>query len=109
MTPSMAVGWWRAQGKPIQGTSGPRGRFAPIGGSGTWAFPYPDGALDGHPHLAVEVVEADIQVATPFGPSPSFRLCRLADRRTGEAHDYLYVWMHGIDPANPVDPPHRTR
>lgn len=89
-------------------TAFPRARFAHIGGSGTWAFPYPDGALAGHPHLAVEVVEPGIQVATPFGPSPSFRLCRLTDRRTGEAHDYLYVWMHGIDPASPVDAPDRS-
>jgi purine nucleoside phosphorylase len=83
----------------------PRARFAHIGGSGTWAFPYPDGALDGHPHLSVEIVEPDVQVATSFGPSPSFRLCRLTDRRTREARDYLYVWMHGIDPANPSDAP----
>ncbi len=86
----------------------PRARFAHIGGSGTWAFPYPEGALDGHPHLSAEILEPDIQVATPFGPSPSFRLCRLTDRRTGEARDYLYVWMHGIDPANPVDAPDRS-
>jgi purine nucleoside phosphorylase len=86
----------------------PRAAFAHIGGSGTWAFSYPDGALDGHPHLSVKVVEPDIQVATPFGPSPSLRLCRLTDRRTGEERDYLYVWMHGIDPANPVDAPERS-
>jgi 5'-methylthioadenosine phosphorylase len=81
----------------------PPARLAHIGGSGTWAFPYPDGALDGHPHLAVEVVVPDIQIATPYGPSPSFRLCRLTDRRTGRSTDYLYVWMHGIDPANRSD------
>jgi purine nucleoside phosphorylase len=86
----------------------PRARFAHIGGSGTWAFPYPAGALDGHPRLSAEIVEPDVQVATPFGPSPSFRLCRLSDRRTGETADYLYVWMHGIDPANPVDAPGRS-
>jgi purine nucleoside phosphorylase len=77
----------------------PRAQFAHIGGSGTWAFPYPDGALEGHPHLAVKVVEPDIRLDTPFGPAPSFRLCRLSDRRTGEERDYLYVWMHGIDPG----------
>ncbi len=81
----------------------PRAAFAHIGGSGTWAFPYPAGALDGHPYLSVKVVEPDVQVATPYGPSPSFRLCRLTDHRSGEERDYLYVWMHGIDPANPVD------
>src|SRR5262245_25895766 len=83
----------------------PRVAFAHIGGSGTWAFPYPDGALDGHGRLSVEIVEPDIQVATPFGPSPSFRLCRLTDRRTREARDYLYVWMHGLDPANSGEGP----
>jgi 5'-methylthioadenosine phosphorylase len=83
----------------------PRAQFAHIGGSGTWAFPYPDGALDGHPFLAVEVVRPDIQLATPYGPSPRFRLCRLTDHRTGRATDYLYVWMHGIDPENRSDVP----
>ena len=78
----------------------PSAQLAHIGGSGTWAFPYPDGALDGHPHLSVEVVQADIRVATPYGPSPSFRLCRLTDGRTRRSTDYLYVWMHGIDPEN---------
>jgi purine nucleoside phosphorylase len=83
----------------------PRAAFAHIGGSGTWAFPYPDGVLDGHPYLSVKVVEPDLQLDTPFGPAPSFRLCRLTDRRTGAEHDYLYVWMHGIDPATRVDAP----
>jgi purine nucleoside phosphorylase len=83
----------------------PRATFAHIGGSGTWAFDYPDGALDGHPHLSVAVVEAGIQADTPFGPSPPFRLCRLTDRRTGDARDYLYVWMHGIDPGRRMDAP----
>jgi purine nucleoside phosphorylase len=86
----------------------PRVRFAHIGGSGTWAFPYPQGALEGHAHLSVEVVEADIRLGTPFGPSPSFRRCRLTDRPTGETIDYLYVWMHGIDPANPVGASERS-
>jgi purine nucleoside phosphorylase len=86
----------------------PRAAFAHIGGSGTWAFPYPAGALDGHPHLSVKVVEPDIRLATPYGPSPAFRLCRLTDHRSGEERDYLYVWMHGIDPANPVDAPERS-
>jgi 5'-methylthioadenosine phosphorylase len=83
----------------------PAARFAHVGGSGTWGFPYPDGALDGHPHLAVEVVEPHVRVATPYGPSPAFRLCRLTDRRTGRTTDYLYVWMHGIDPENRSDAP----
>jgi 5'-methylthioadenosine phosphorylase len=83
----------------------PRVELAHIGGSGTWAFPYPDGALDGHPRLSVRVVQPDLRFATPFGPSPSFRLCRLSDRRTGREHDYLYVWMHGIDPGNRGDAP----
>jgi purine nucleoside phosphorylase len=83
----------------------PRAAFAHIGGSGTWAFPYPDGALDGHPYLSVKVVDPEIQVETPFGPSPPFRLCRLADHRTGEERDYLYVWMHGIEAASRVDAP----
>jgi purine nucleoside phosphorylase len=83
----------------------PSAQLAHIGGSGTWAFPYPDGALEGHPRLSVEVVQPDIQVATPFGPSPAFRLCRLTDRRTGRSTDYLYVWMHGIDPENHSDAP----
>jgi purine nucleoside phosphorylase len=86
----------------------PRARFAHIGGSGTWAFPYPEGALEGHAHLSVEIVEPDIRTDTPFGPSPSFRLCRLTDRATGETLDYLYVWMHGIDPANGADGPGRS-
>lgn len=81
----------------------PSVEYAHIGGSGTWGFPYPDGALDGHPYLSVSVVEPHIQVDTPFGPSPSFRLCRLTDRRSGSQRDYLYVWMHGIDPATRVD------
>jgi 5'-methylthioadenosine phosphorylase len=83
----------------------PPARLAHIGGSGTWAFPYPDGAVDGHPHLSVRVIQPDIQVATPYGPSPSFRLCRLTDRRTARSTDYLYVWMHGIDPENRSDAP----
>jgi purine nucleoside phosphorylase len=83
----------------------PPARLAHIGGSGTWGFRYPDGALGGHPDLSVAVVEPRIEVATPYGPSPSFRLCRLTDRRTGQATDYLYVWMHGIDPANRTDAP----
>lgn len=83
----------------------PRVRFAHVGGSGTWGFRYPDGSLEGHPYLAVAVVEPRIQVATPFGPSPPFRLCRLTDRRTGAARDYLYVWMHGLDPGEPGDAP----
>jgi purine nucleoside phosphorylase len=95
-------------GEEARRVNPPRAQFAHIGGSGTWAFPYPAGALDGHPYLSVAVVEPDIQVATPFGPSPSFRLCRLTDRRTGEARDYLYVWMHGIDPGNPVDAPDKS-
>src|SRR5262245_40309138 len=41
----------------------PSARLAHIGGSGTWAFPYPDGALEGHPYLSVDVVQPDIQVA----------------------------------------------
>ena len=83
----------------------PVARLAHIGGSGTWAFPYPDGALDGHPHLTVQVVQPHIQVATPYGPSPPFRLSRLTDRRTDRSTDYLYVWMHGIDPENRSDAP----
>ena len=83
----------------------PRVDFAHIGGSGTWAFPYPAGALDGHAGLAVEVREADLQEETAFGPSPAFRLCRVTDRRTGVATEFLYVWMHGLDPATPVDAP----
>ena len=83
----------------------PSAPLAHIGGSGTWAFPYPDGALDGHPHLSVEVVQPDLRFATPYGPSPSFRLCRLTDRRTGRSTDYLYVWMHGLDPENRSEAP----
>ena len=83
----------------------PPAQLAHIGGSGTWAFPYPDGALDRHPYLSVEVKTPDIRVATPYGPSPSFRLCRLTDRRTGRATDYLYVWMHGLDPENRSEGP----
>ena len=83
----------------------PPAKFAHIGGSGTWAFPYPDGALEGHPHLSVEVTQPDIRLATPYGPSPSFRLCRLTDRRTGRSTDYLYVWMHGLDPENRSEGP----
>lgn len=83
----------------------PHVELAHIGGSGTWAFAYPDGALDGHPHLSVKVVEPDLRFATPFGPSPSFRLCRLTDGRTGRELDYLYVWMHGIDPQDKSDAP----
>ena len=83
----------------------PQAPLAHIGGSGTWAFPYPDGALEGHPDLLVEVTVPDIRVATPYGPSPSFRLCRLTDRRTGRVTDYLYVWMHGLDPENRSEGP----
>ena len=83
----------------------PVARLAHIGGSGTWAFAYPDGALDGHPHLTVEVVKPHIKLATPYGPSPAFRLCRVTDRRTARSTDYLYVWMHGIDPENRSDAP----
>jgi 5'-methylthioadenosine phosphorylase len=83
----------------------PPAQFAHIGGSGTWAFPYPDGALDGHPHLGVEVVQPEIRVATPYGPSPAFRLCRVIDRRADRSTDYLYVWMHGIDPESRSDAP----
>jgi 5'-methylthioadenosine phosphorylase len=83
----------------------PRVEFAHIGGSGTWGFPYPDGALDGHPYLSIELVEPDIRLDTPFGPSPSFRLCRLTDRRSGAQRDYLYVWMHGIDPSVRTETP----
>jgi 5'-methylthioadenosine phosphorylase len=86
----------------------PQVEYAHIGGSGTWGFRYPDGALDGHPYLSVSVVEPDIRVDTPFGPSPSFRLCRLTDRRTNRERDYLYVWMHGIDPERRIDAPEST-
>jgi purine nucleoside phosphorylase len=83
----------------------PHVTFAHIGGSGTWGFRYPDGTLDDHPYLSVQVVDPDIQVDTPYGPSPSFRRCRITDRRTGVERDYLYVWMHGIDPARPAGQP----
>lgn len=83
----------------------PRVEYAHIGGSGTWGFPYPDGALDEHPYLSIEVVEPNIRVDTPFGQSPSFRLCRLEDRRSGAERDFLYVWMHGIDPASRAEAP----
>jgi len=83
----------------------PRLTFAHIGGSGTWGFRYPDGALDGHPYLSVRVVDPDIRVETPFGPSPSFRRCRVTDRRSGAERDYLYVWMHGIEPGRPAGVP----
>ncbi len=83
----------------------PAAPLAHIGGSGTWGFRYPDGALEGHPRLSVEVVDGAIEVATPYGPSPPFRLCRLHDREAGRATEYLYVWMHGIDPANRSDAP----
>ena len=83
----------------------PRVTFAHIGGSGTWGFPYPDGALAGHPYLDVRVVDPDIQVETPFGPSPSFRRCRVLDTRSGAERDYLYVWMHGIEPGRPAGQP----
>jgi purine nucleoside phosphorylase len=86
----------------------PSVRYAHIGGSGTWAFPYPDGVLDGHPTLGVEVVDPEIRADTPAGPSPPFRLCRLTDRRTGAAREYLYVWMHGIDPERQADAPGRS-
>jgi purine nucleoside phosphorylase len=86
-------------------TEPPRVDFAHIGGSGTWGFRYPDGALDGHPYLSVSVVEPDIRVDTPFGRSPAFRHCRLTDGRSGLTRDYLYVWMHGIDPANRAGEP----
>ena len=48
----------------------PRAAFAHVGGSGTWAFPYPDDALAGHPTLSVRVIEPDIRVdrvTPPFG------------------------------------------
>src|SRR4051794_4893284 len=83
----------------------PRVSFAHIGGSGTWGFRYPDGTLDGHPYLSVRVVEPDIRTETPYGPSPSFRLCRVTDSRSGAERDFLYVWMHGIDPARPAGQP----
>jgi purine nucleoside phosphorylase len=83
----------------------PPAQLAHIGGSGTWGFPYPDGALAGHPDLSVDVVQPHIQIATPYGPSPAFRLCRLTDRRTARSTNYLYVWMHGIDPENRSDAP----
>jgi purine nucleoside phosphorylase len=83
----------------------PRALSAHIGGSGTWGFRYPDGTLEGHPYLSVQVVDPDIQVETPYGPSPSFRRCRITDRRTGGERDYLYVWMHGIDPSRPAGQP----
>jgi purine nucleoside phosphorylase len=83
----------------------PSAPLAHIGGSGTWAFPYPNGALAGHTYLSVEVTQPDIRVATPYGPSPSFRLCRLTDRRTDRGTDFLYVWMHGLDPENRAERP----
>ena len=43
----------------------PQVTFAHIGGSGTWGFRYPDGALDGHPYLSARVVEADIRTDVP--------------------------------------------
>lgn len=83
----------------------PQVTFAHIGGSGTWGFRYPDGTLDGHPYLSVAVEDADIRTETPYGPSPSFRRCRITDRCTGAERDYLYVWMHGIDPSRPAGQP----
>ena len=79
--------------------------FAHIGGSGTWGFPYPDGTLTDHPYLAIRVVSPEITVETPYGPSPAFRRCRISDRRTGGERDFLYVWMHGIDPSRPAGQP----
>jgi purine nucleoside phosphorylase len=89
-------------------TSLPSVRFAHIGGSGTWGFRYPDVSLDGHPHLAVRVVVPEIRTETPFGPSPPFRLCRLTDRRAGTETDFLYVWMHGLNPDDEGDAPGRS-
>jgi purine nucleoside phosphorylase len=83
----------------------PRVTFAHIGGSGTWGFRYPDGALDGHPYLSVQVVDPDIRTETQFGPSPAFRRCRVTDRRSGAERDFLYVWMHGLDPGRPAGEP----
>jgi 5'-methylthioadenosine phosphorylase len=83
----------------------PQVEFAHVGGSGTWAFRYPDGALDNHPYLSVAVVEPEIRTYTAFGPSPPFRLCRLTDRRSGTVRDFLYVWMHGIEPEGETDAP----
>jgi purine nucleoside phosphorylase len=83
----------------------PRVAFAHIGGSGTWGFPYPDSALNEHPYLAVRVIEPEIQTETPYGPSPSFRRCRVTDRRSGAERDFLYVWMHGIDPGRMAGEP----
>jgi len=86
----------------------PSVRYAHIGGSGTWGFPYPVGALEGHPYLSVAVVDPDVRGDTPYGPAPPFRLCRLTDRRRGTERDYLYVWMHGIDPIRQFDAPGRS-
>jgi purine nucleoside phosphorylase len=83
----------------------PQVTFAHIGGSGTWGFRYPDGALEGHPYLSVAVEDPNIRVETPYGPSPSFRRCRITDRRTSAEREYLYVWMHGIDPTRPAGQP----
>ena len=58
-----------------------------------------------HPYLSVEVVQPDIRVATPYGPSPVVPPLPVDRPPHGPSTDYLYVWMHGLDPENRSEAP----
>ncbi|HEY3110266.1 MAG TPA: hypothetical protein VGL23_16015 [Chloroflexota bacterium] len=97
-----------AKEHPIAHKDVPGVAFANIGGSGSWGYRFPDGALAADGPLAVRRVEARLVFETPFGDSPPFGLYELTNRATGLTRRFLRVWMHGLQPGvvqpTPEDP-----
>lgn len=77
----------------------PRVAFANVGGSGSWAFRFPEGVFAADAPLSVRRLEGPLVFETPYGDSPPFGLYELLDRRTGRARQFLRVWMHGLQPG----------
>ena len=85
----------------------PSVRFANVGGSGSWAYRFPEGVFAPGDPLAVRRLDGPLVFETPYGESPPFGLYELTDKRTGERRELLRVWMHGLHPeavATPDDP-----
>jgi len=85
----------------------PSVRFANVGGSGSWAYRFPEGVFGPGDPLAVRRLDGPLVFETPYGDSPPFGLYELTDRRSGQRREFLRVWMHGLHPeavATPDDP-----
>jgi 5'-methylthioadenosine phosphorylase len=86
----------------------PQVLFANVGGSGSWAYRFPEGVFAPDDPLAVRRLEGPLVFETPYGESPPFGLYELLDRRRGRRREFLRVWMHGLQPEavgnTPEDP-----